>query len=831
MGPKSTRSKRTASARGAPPGPEITYYPNDGDHPATLSVDPTRFAVTFSPERIAMSDEGLAVLREHAAPVGQVRHYGLRIYQADSTAARERAVRVLDAEQAVEFATPVLRRDGRDVYLTRRFVVQFRPEVSRGQVEELNERYEVEIVEPLGYARNGFLLEAPRGGLQAVELANAYRETGLVVFAHPDLISQRHKRSGTITPGNPAAQSVEASDISTGRASEAPAERDSSYLSRQWHLRSARVVDAWSITRGSRDISIALMDDGVDTAHPEFAARIGAQADFADDVSDGRPKHADDNHGTACAGVAAAGGVRASGAAPGCTLMPIRFPATLGDADEAEMFRWAADEGAGVISCSWGPPDGTGSNDPLPGATKAAISYCVNDHGIPVLFAAGNGNESIDLDGYASNPDVMAIAACTNADQHSWYSDTGTAVSVCAPSNGGDLAILTTDRSGGAGYNPGTANLAAGYTDTFGGTSSATPLVAGVVGLIRSVNPDLNPAEIRQILEDTADKIGGRASYDANGHRPDFGHGKINAAAAVRSAQTGTSGSGPARSDGSISAFDASVARGGPAPRFEVDPGSGSAVYYAVEVATDAARFDGGGRNAGNFYASYEHGPLQASSPWTLPAEAWAALQAAPALYYRAWFSSSPSDWVDYSVTLVSSLPIGPTGTRSRRRLIGSRPQGPEILGPESVPRAGPAPDFHLHLAGDRYFAVEVARDVRIFDRTEDTPLDPAAFYGTWQEGAGEADRDVDFTLPETAWRSLRSAEVLFYRILTASTPPTSEGWTDIRASTPDQLAERAPYFVVTDAPAGLAGVERDGTGPRVLDPDELLWRQPANSR
>jgi hypothetical protein len=572
------------------------------------------------------------------------------------------------------------------------------------------------------------------------------------------------------------------------------------------------------------------MDDGLDTAHPEFAGRIGPQADFAEDVSDARPKNADDNHGTACAGVATAGGVRASGAAPGCTVMPIRFPATLGDADEAEMFRWAADEGAGVISCSWGPPDGTGSSDPLPGATKAAISYCVHDHDIPVLFAAGNGSESVDLDGYASNPDVMAIAACTNSDQHSWYSDTGTAVCVCAPSNGdssaGDLAILTTDRSGAAGYNPGTANLDAGYTDTFGGTSSATPLVAGVIGLIRSVNSDLNPTQIRQLLKDTAVKIGGQASYDANGHSPQFGHGKIDAAAAVRSAQSGTSGA----SDGSIKAIDASVAPGGPAPAFEIDPGSGSAVYYAVEVATDTALFDGGSRSAANFYASYEHGPLEASSPWTLPDDAWAALQAASALYYRAWFSTSPSDWVDYSVTPTSSLPIGSAGTRTRRRRVGSQPRGPEIIAPERVPRAGPAPVFHLHLAGDRYFAVEVARDVRLFDRTGDPPPDPAAFYGMWQDGIGEADHDVDWTLPETAWRSLRAADVLFYRILTTSTRPSPEGWTGVRASTPDELAEQAPFLLVTDTAPAPPGVERDGMGPRVLDPDELLWRQPPGS-
>ena len=139
----------------------------------------------------------------------------------------------------------------------------------------------------------------------------------------------------------------------------ATAER-ANYLTEQWHLKTAKVTDAWEITRGSPDITIAIFDDGTEVTHPEFAGKLASQYDFANHTANGTPKASTDNHGTACAGVATAKGIQAYGAAPDCKLMAVRTPDYLGVADEADMFRWAADNGADIISCSWGPEDGTG---------------------------------------------------------------------------------------------------------------------------------------------------------------------------------------------------------------------------------------------------------------------------------------------------------------------------------------------------------------------------------------------------------------------------------------------------------------------------------------
>ncbi len=94
--------------------------------------------------------------------------------------------------------------------------------------------------------------------------------------------------------------------------------------------------------------------------------------------------------------------------------------------------------------------------------------------------------------------------------------------------------MLTTDRVGAAGYD------ASNFTDNFGGTSSATPVVAGVAALVLSANPDLTAQQVKRILQETADKIIDsdpdpqlglrKGTYDGNGHCQWFGYGKVNAA-------------------------------------------------------------------------------------------------------------------------------------------------------------------------------------------------------------------------------------------------------------------------------------------------------------
>lgn len=399
------------------------------------------------------------------------------------------------------------------------------------------------------YATNAWFVEAPEGTGQAVfDMAIELLDRDDVEYCHPELIRPRARK-----------------DI----------------FPQQWHLdrttvngvainAHANVAAAHELTRGE-GIVIAVIDDGVDIDHPEFRGpdKIVAPRDATRRTDDPRPKDTfgtgpqhGDNHGTACAGVACAGGkVGASGVAPRAKLMPIRLASGLGSQHEADAFKWAADHGADVISCSWGPPDGRWwrPDDPrhfqpfaLPASTRLAIDYAVSrgraGKGCVVLFAAGNGNESIDNDGYASYDKVIAVAACNDRGRRSVYSDFGGAVWCAFPSNDfGHVpfnhpepltpGIWTTDRGGFQGYNQGSSSQGdaiGDYTNSFGGTSSATPGAAGVVALVLAVNPELHWHQVKQLLAGACDRIDpANGGYNAAGRSDLYGHGRLNARTAV----------------------------------------------------------------------------------------------------------------------------------------------------------------------------------------------------------------------------------------------------------------------------------------------------------
>jgi hypothetical protein len=133
--------------------------------------------------------------------------------------------------------------------------------------------------------------------------------------------------------------------------------------------------------------------------------------------------------------------------------------------------------------------------------------------------------------GFALHPDVTAVAASNSLDRHSYYSNYGPGITICAPSSGSPgRCIVTTDRHGLAGYSWDD------YTDEFGGTSSSTPLAAGLAALVLSVRADLTSAEVREILKETADKIDPAGGQYVDGHSPLYGHGRINAQRAVERA-------------------------------------------------------------------------------------------------------------------------------------------------------------------------------------------------------------------------------------------------------------------------------------------------------
>jgi subtilisin family serine protease len=345
------------------------------------------------------------------------------------------------------------------------------------------------------------------------------------------------------------------------------------YFDSQWHLgysgeltnvvstANISAPDAWDIEMGNPDITIAIVDDGMDVNHPDLSGKIRAKHDFLGNDED-VGNNGDDAgiHGTACAGVSAAIGDNNEGvigSCPNCSLISARMigsspssnynPATL----DAQAIIWSSGglvedtvqiKGADVISCSWGFSQPT----TLPYSLKQGIDWSVTNgrdgKGCVVLFASGNDGREYNETELEAYQNIITVGASNDTDKRSYYSNYGEKLDLLAPSNGGANGIWTTDYQGRIGYNQGMQgpDLSGNYTKTFGGTSSATPLVSGVVGLILSKNYDLKWNEVRDILRASCDKINkNRVSY-VNGWNKQYGYGRLNAYTALKLTSTDT---------------------------------------------------------------------------------------------------------------------------------------------------------------------------------------------------------------------------------------------------------------------------------------------------
>ena len=334
-------------------------------------------------------------------------------------------------------------------------------------------------------------------------------------------------------------------------------------LPHQWHLNNtgrvkdvpnfplkrgadAKVEAAWRRlgNLGSSSVIVAVIDNGFDLNHPDLRGKSVAPLSISNNSSSLPTGARFGDHATPCASVAvaSANGSGLVGAAPLAKLMPLHG-LTFSKWLTERMFNHCIRNGADVISCSWGTIDPRYK----PGsvhqqAIRRALTSGRGGKGSVVVFAAGNeGREYINY--YANLPGVIAVGASTSNDTHASYSNRGQGLSVVAPSDGG-WPIIAARASWDQG-NPGLPANKRYYVDGvdrgpfykhFGGTSSATPLVAGICALMLSANPNLTAAEVKSILERTADKIGNRWDYDRRGYSTKYGYGRVNADSAVAEA-------------------------------------------------------------------------------------------------------------------------------------------------------------------------------------------------------------------------------------------------------------------------------------------------------
>jgi subtilisin family serine protease len=497
------------------------------------------------------------------------------IVRANVVGDREAAVERLRAQQKVVHHVYRDARDtGSEYLVTESFFLKFKDGTPVERIREYLQREHLEVERDMG--DRTFLVRVTDATSRGpVRMANEAADRSDVEYAEPNLVRPL-QRFAFIPPDELFAE--------------------------QWHLHAPSAgpdlvagagifaPEAWDITRGRRDVVIAVADDGFDLTHPDFqgegkvVARLNAKLrpndDAAIDWDDAVQPRAGDYHGTPCLGVAVAegNGTGVVGVAPGCALVAVRFPLQqMTDAHFVTMFEKISTL-ADVVSCSWG----VGPADfPMSTALKSAMSRLATSggrrgKGLVFCIAAGNNNCPVQdlentrtyrfrnqfggLNSYsgtidrwmAAHPDAITVSACTSLKTRSAYSSWGRQISVCAPSDNWDdlgqitppgRGIVTTDNEGagpGSDFTQGSR-----FTNRFGGTSSATPTVAGVCGLVLSADPGLSAKAVRDILRQTADKdlslethtpVNEPGNFNAEGFSLWFGYGKVNAFRAVRAA-------------------------------------------------------------------------------------------------------------------------------------------------------------------------------------------------------------------------------------------------------------------------------------------------------
>lgn len=260
-------------------------------------------------------------------------------------------------------------------------------------------------------------------------------------------------------------------------------------------------TDAWDISTGSPDVTIAFLDSGMN-AHPEISGRILVGTNIP--VPGGPTTDGCSSHGTHVAGIAAASGNNGVGIAGVCwsaLLIPIVVvnPCTGLESYVADGLTFAADAGADIANMSL--QYNTGSD-----YLHTAVQYAT---GAGMLLVAATGNSAGAVAYPAKWPECIAVAATDNKDKRWASSNFGPEVDVAAP--GWQVYSL----SGATGY---------GYKN---GTSMAVPHVVGIAALLWSIQPTLTAQEVRGFIESTCDDV------ETPGFDTLTGHGRINAASAV----------------------------------------------------------------------------------------------------------------------------------------------------------------------------------------------------------------------------------------------------------------------------------------------------------
>lgn len=490
-----------------------------------------------------------------AKPTGFIEQYPVRHWREVNLTGNLSQARYLTEIQQLRvdnsnlIVAPYFQNESDDkIGLSNYFYVKLKHQDDFNALLDQIEKHQVELVGYNKFMPLWFTLSVTPSTSNAMQMANLFYEIGLFEYAEPDLMVDRMLNS-TQSPSNMAF-----------------VPNDPLYPD-QWHLNNTgqnggvagidiNTEDAWDITLGSSNINVAIVDQGFEMDHPDLVNNtVGTGYDTETGTI---PSVVWGNHGTPCAGLIGAesnNNEGVSGVAPNTGLISVSqsFGFVNTTQELADGINWAWQNGADVISNSWG---GGSPNALIDDAITNALTNGRGGLGAIVVFSSGNDNLNGAQYPSNSNPDILCVGAIDRCGIRSgridiipescapWCSGCrpgssfGTPLDVVA----GGTSITATDRQDSNGYNGYPTDL--DYTNDFGGTSSACPIVAGVAALVLSVNPNLTVQEVGDIIEQSAQKIRtDNYTYQITANRPngtwnnELGYGLVDAYQAVLLAQ------------------------------------------------------------------------------------------------------------------------------------------------------------------------------------------------------------------------------------------------------------------------------------------------------
>ncbi|MCI0450222.1 MAG: S8 family serine peptidase, partial [Chlorobi bacterium] len=519
----------------------------------------------------------------------------------------------LSGKEEIESAgytfTPLNYDDENTFYgMSNEFIVQFKNYISADQIQNINIQNKVEIIEQINVSGGPTYLMRVRNDaeLNAIDMSNKYYLDGVVNYAEPDLYCTNTLCDTT----------------------------NDAFFGLQWAIRNLGnnvptnppnviadcdmdVDSAWNISKGDSTIKICVIDTGVDTNHLDLVNNMthGLGWDYAD--NDPWP-YDQGSHGTQCASISAAQGdntIGLAGVAFKCKIIPIRAIGGISAYHGyANSFIRAWTVGADVITNSWGQVDGASSL--LFNAISDAARFGRGGKGCVICFASGNENGTMRFPAIV-HPDVIVVGGLAPCNKRKSPTD-GCSNESWGASYGSNLDLVSPCVKIYA------ATVGGGYTNSFNGTSSATPNAAGVCALLISANPNLTRLEVESYLYLTCEKVG---AYNYDSVRTygmwnnEMGYGRINARLAMNLMLTSIDKAPPViyhdspvlsspstvvRLATAIIKDNRKVATGSNAPRlyFRVNGGSFNFVN-AFQVAADTFRFNIPGQVAGSLVEYY----------------------------------------------------------------------------------------------------------------------------------------------------------------------------------------------------------------------------------